>query len=162
MIKTPNPRKPSRKILEFNTIKSDARAMSKLLRTYVSPTGRGTNDHLAIHHSQFSSDPYNFFVVNSELFGFDADNVVVIVNPKIIEKSDVKIQHEEGCMSFPFRNSIRVPRYKTITVEFQEPDATGENLISKKEVITGKMACVFQHEIEHARGTHIYVGKNSR
>lgn len=117
---------------------------------------------MAIHHSQFSSQPYNFFVINSWVVGAKDRETVVVVNPKIISKDKTtKETVREACMSFPFRNGVKVTRYSKIKVSYQFPVDDGEKLEQKEEEVEGLMAYIFQHEMEHARGTHIYVGKNS-
>lgn len=162
MIKTPH--KPSKEVLEFATIADDARAMSKLLQTYVSPgIGRGPEHHYALHHSQYSMSPYNFFVIAPRVVGAGENDIVVIVNPQIIEK--VKDTHKfvgEACMSFPFRHAIKVRRYDRIKVRYQVPDTKGEKLITKEEEATGFLAQIFQHEDEHRRGSHIYAARPLR
>ena len=158
MIKTP--KKQSKRVLEFATIEGDVRAMDRLLKEYVSPAGKTSGDHYAIHHSQFSPVPYNFFVINKDLFG-DGKGIMVVVNPKIVEKSE-PVMHREACMSFPFRNGIRVRRYRKVTVQYRVPDDKGEKMVAKEEDLEGMMAFIFQHEIQHAHGLHIYQGNNSR
>ena len=160
MIKTPV--KPSRPVLEFATIAKDAAAMHRLLQTYVSPKGKGPDMHYAIQHGQYANPSYNFFVINNFIVGAKPEEVVVIVNPKIVEKvRGTQVMHREGCMSFPFRHAIKVKRYDEILVEYQVPDEKGEKLISKKDKFTGLMAYIFQHELEHAHGRNIYIGTNS-
>jgi hypothetical protein len=156
-IKTPH--KKSREVLEFATIAQDARAMSRLLMTYTSPGGLGPKQHYAIHHSQFSKDPYNFFVVNPLLFGEGGRDVMVVVNPKIIKKfPETRKKVKEACMSFPLRRAVEVSRYDQIEVVYQVPTPDGKGMITKQEVIEGFMAQIFQHEIQHGNGGHIYIG----
>lgn len=158
MIKTP--KKSSRKVLEFETIARDARLMSKLIQNYVDPKGKGPAQHFALHHSQFSSDPFNFFVVNPTLVGAGPADIVVVVNPKILSKDPAtKKTVQEACMSFPFRPSKKVTRYNTIRVVYQVPTPDGKGMKTKEEDVSGLMAQIFQHELEHARGSHIYANK---
>lgn len=160
MIKVPS--KKSREVLEFETIAADARMMSRMLMTYRSPAGKGPDQHYAIHHSQISSDPYNFFVVNPLTFGEKGHEVMVVVNPKILVKyPETRYKTREACMSFPFRNGIEVNRYKKIRASYQVPSADGKKMIHKEEDIEGFMAQIFQHEVQHANGGHIYLGTNS-
>lgn len=159
-IKVPN--KKSKEVLEFATIAKEAAAMMRLLQTYVSPKGKGPDQHFALHHSQFSTNPYNFFVINNWVVGAPANQVTVIVNPKIVEKdSSSRKRVREGCMSFPFRNGILVNRYDKIKVQFQVPSEDGKKLLDKEEEMTGVMAQIFQHEIQHGHGNHIYLGTKS-
>jgi len=155
MIKTP--KKSSRKVLEFETIARDARLMNKLLRDYVDPRGKSSSQHYAIHHSQFSNDPYNFFVVNPSVVEANPGDIVVVVNPKIISKDrSTKKTVKESCMSFPFRDGKNITRYETIEVSYQVPVEDGKKMKLKEETMSGFMAQIFQHEVEHAHGSHIY------
>lgn len=140
----------------------DARAMNRLICTYTDPKGKGPNQHYAIHHSQFSSDPYNFFVVNPKLFGEKESDIMVVVNPEILEKdSSTKKKVREACMSFPFRVGIEVTRYDRIKVRYQVPTPDGKGMKTKEEYVEGFMAQIFQHEIQHGHGQHIYIGSKS-
>lgn len=156
------PTKKSREVLEFETIARDARAMSKLLQTYVSPKGKSSEGHIAIHHSQYSADPYNFFVINPRVVGAQSHEIVVVVNPKILEKKkDTRILSREACMSFPFRHGVKVWRYDAIKVGFHTPAEDGKTMRYEEKEFTGLMAHIFQHEYEHSIGTHIYAGTSS-
>jgi len=160
MIRTPKTK--SKEVLEFATVMQEARAMNRLLTTYVDQKGKGPTQHYAIHHSQFSSDPYNFFVVNPLMFGEKVSDVMAVINPKILEKdSSTRKRVRESCMSFPFRNGIEVNRYERIRVSYQVPTANGKAMIKKEEWMDGFMAQIFQHEVQHANGSHIYVGSSS-
>lgn len=69
-----------------------------------------------------------------------------IINPEIITTSQEQEKDWEGCLSVP---SIRglVPRYKTIKVSYF--DLQGNK--HKKE-LTGFLARIFQHEMDHLDG----------
>lgn len=156
------PKTKSKKVLEFATIMQDAKAMNRLLCTYVDMGGKGPDQHYAIHHSQISSDPYNFFVVNPKMFGEKESDVMVVVNPEILEKdSSTKKKVREACMSFPLRRGIEVTRYDRIKVRYQVPTPNGKGMKQKEEYVEGFMAQIFQHEVQHAHGQHIYIGSNS-
>lgn len=74
------------------------------------------------------------------------DDEFVIFNPKIIGKSILREWGEEGCLSLPHKFG-QVKRHKKITVEYQD-----EN--NEKQVInvSGMLARIFQHEIDHLDG----------
>ncbi len=71
---------------------------------------------------------------------------VVLINPKIIQRSKSMVLVEEGCLSFPnvFEN---VERHEKVKVEFLD-------LEGKKQVISvkGIEAVVVQHELDHLEG----------
>lgn len=79
----------------------------------------------------------------------DADQEMILLNPKIISHSEeiVYIVGGEGCLSVDRIVEGIVPRYAEVTVELS--DFNG-----KKETITATdyLAVVFQHEIDHLNG----------
>lgn len=153
------PKHQSKPVTDFSFIKKDAEAMHHLLLTYVSPTGKGPASHYAIHHSQFAKESYDFFVINPMLVGAKEGEIIIAINPRIVEKWDRSLSRE-GCMSFPFRHGVSVWRFNEIKVEYEVPNQD-EKLITKKETVKGLIAHIFQHESEHARGAHIYLNTNS-
>ena len=90
---------------------------------------------------------------------------VVLINPKIIDKSD-EISYYEGCLSFP-KHGIRTKRYKNIIVQSADSesqyyfsgaesakDAKGTWETAKKHDTEQRLlevVCV-QHEIDHLNG----------
>jgi len=74
-----------------------------------------------------------------------ADQYYELINPRIL-KSSGEVIGEEGCLSVPGMRG-KVKRPETITVTYI--DRTGKR---HKEEITGLMARVFCHEIDHLDG----------
>lgn len=70
----------------------------------------------------------------------------VIINPVIIEYIGAKYHSQEGCASWPHQIII-AQRYREILVEYETME--GEK---KRSKISGLMAYVFQHEIDHLNG----------
>lgn len=71
---------------------------------------------------------------------------LVVINPRVLDKSDEVQAIEEGCLSLPGINySVKRPR--VIDVEFQGLD--GE---SNRMQLTGMEATCFQHELDHLDG----------
>ncbi len=69
-----------------------------------------------------------------------------LVNPEIVWRSDERVSHEEGCLSFP-DHYAEVERPASVTVAYQ--DETG----AEKEVTAvGTLAVCLQHEIDHLEG----------
>lgn len=71
---------------------------------------------------------------------------VVMINPKIIDKSKTMVVVEEGCLSFPnvFEN---VKRHEKITVEYTDLDGK-----RKVKHVKGMESVVIQHETDHLEG----------
>jgi peptide deformylase len=79
-------------------------------------------------------------VINSK------DGYLFLFNPKIIKKSWSKEWGEEGCLSVPGVFGM-VKRHKKITCIYLNEDAR-----EMKIEVSGFMARVFQHEIDHLDG----------
>ena len=70
-------------------------------------------------------------------------NEEVMINPKIIEKSEEMVKSEEACLSVP--NVIgTVKRYKNITVKYKNIE-----WFKKKKKLKNYNAFIVQHEIDH-------------
>jgi peptide deformylase len=78
----------------------------------------------------------------------DAD-VVALVNPVIVERSDETEVSGEGCLSLP-RVDVPVERATSVTVEAKDPH--GDDL---RFEASGMEARVIQHEIDHLDGVLI-------
>jgi len=80
------------------------------------------------------------------LVGREDGSFFEVVNPTILEKSG-KVTWSEGCLSVPDAWE-QVERAERVRVRFQ--DRTGA---THEETAEGKLAHVFQHEIDHLDGT---------
>ncbi|HYH96622.1 peptide deformylase [Hyalangium sp.] len=83
------------------------------------------------------------------LVGREDGTVFEIVNPQVLERSG-KVTWEEGCLSVPDQWE-KVQRYEKVKVRYQ--DKTGQ---WHEVAAEGKLAHVFQHEIDHLDG-HVFV-----
>lgn len=82
----------------------------------------------------------------------DEDGQMVLINPKIIKKSDEKQINVEGCLSIPGENGY-VERPKTVIVEYT--DLNGN--VQQKTASDYKAHC-FCHELDHLDGV-LYTDK---
>ncbi len=80
---------------------------------------------------------------NEERENPDVVMPLVLINPKITEKSDYLITAQEGCLSFPgiYAN---VDRFDAVTVEFLD-----RNGVAQKLRVKGLLARAVQHELDH-------------
>ena len=74
------------------------------------------------------------------------DNLVVCINPKIIDTSGEPKLYLEGCLSFP-NLWINIKRPTNVTVEYTSLTGT-----IVKQDLTGLPARVFLHEYDHLNG----------
>ena len=69
-----------------------------------------------------------------------------MINPRIIDRSQSLVSGWEGCLSVPGTRGI-VPRNETIEVEYFTKD--GDRI---QQELTGFVARIFQHELDHLDG----------
>lgn len=69
-----------------------------------------------------------------------------MINPRILHHTEEIVKDWEGCLSVPDVRGL-VPRYQTIEVEYTTRQ--GE---TKQETLTGFVARIFQHELDHLEG----------
>ena len=81
-----------------------------------------------------------------EKFGEDAGKLYIVVNPKIIRRSEEMVTDVEGCLSLPGLLGD-VERHESIEVTGQDRHGTPQRLTAE-----GWLARVFQHEIDHLDG----------
>lgn len=119
----------------------------------------------AIAHSQITKDdPLRFFLLRDGR---------IIINPKIVRHTQVKQQKKDACLTFYGEKDangnwrvthpvVMVPRWTKCEVEFgivRYQDAEkkkGPYVDFLTENVGGKVAQVFQHEIDHMDGIYIY------
>lgn len=70
----------------------------------------------------------------------------VLINPKIVKRSDEMIVFKEGCLSVPGKE-LDILRHQKITVQYID-----ENGKSTKLKASDFLAVVCQHEIDHLNG----------
>lgn len=85
--------------------------------------------------------PFNMCVVE-----LHSSNPMIMLNPRITDRSNDTFTSEEGCLSLPGAG-LKVERYKNVTVEYE--DVTGETQEVKAD---GLLSACLQHEIDHLKG----------
>jgi peptide deformylase len=88
--------------------------------------------------------PYRVFAMRGSPENF------VCFNPKIVWKSQMKIELEEGCLTYPGL-IVKVTRPQHVRVRFTTPN--GDTLTKQ---FTGMTARIFQHELDHLDGVLFY------
>lgn len=77
------------------------------------------------------------------------DEEFVLINPKVEEKSEETAKENEGCLSIP---EIHVEVERPVAVKISAQDLSGEPLDLE---VSGLLARIFQHEIDHLDGLTI-------
>jgi peptide deformylase len=83
------------------------------------------------------------------VFQKDDDELLALVNPRIVERSEETDSQEEGCLSI---QRVRVPVERSLEVTVEARDEEGRDLRLELEGLTAR---VVQHEIDHLDGTLI-------
>ena len=93
--------------------------------------------------------------INKRVCVLNVKDPVVLVNPKIVEKSEEIFIFPEGCLSFPNKH-IRTSRYVSVTVEADNHDDKLSFSADSKDIDDAfECACV-QHEIDHLDGITMF------
>ena len=93
--------------------------------------------------------------INKRVCVVNVKEPIVLVNPRIVEKSEEQFMFAEGCLSFPGKH-VRTGRYASVTIEADNHEgkmvftAESENINDAFEC-----ACV-QHEIDHLDGITMF------
>ena len=92
---------------------------------------------------------------NKRICVINVKEPIVLINPKIIDKSKDTFIFPEGCLSFP-KKKIKTERFVSISVECDNIDSTlFFNADSSKIEDAFECACV-QHEIDHLEGITMF------
>jgi peptide deformylase len=75
-----------------------------------------------------------------------------MINPRILSHSNEVVKDWEGCLSVPGLRG-QVPRYQAIEVEY-----TGRDGRLHQQELTGFVARIFQHELDHLEG-HVFLDR---
>ena len=151
------------KIKDFPRIKNEYFPL-RMLMEQMQNTKFFKNVYAIAHPQVTKKDPLRFFVINSsdnqlksKLEELRIDDL--IINPVIINHVKHASEKEEGCLSYPGYPSANVERWQKIEVKFQTIDFEGEKLIDHKLGLSGKLAEIFQHEIDHFNAKYVWTGK---
>ena len=93
--------------------------------------------------------------INKRVCVINVKEPLVLINPKIIEKSKEQFVFPEGCLSFP-NDKIKTTRYQDIVVE-ADNHKKQLSFSAKSEDINDAFECAcIQHEIDHLDGITMF------
>ena len=102
-------------------------------------------DTLAAHKEGCVGMAANMIGVNKRIIVFDNEGEYTLMfNPVIVRKSG-PYEAQEGCLSLSGQRKTK--RYQEIEVAFQDADFQ-----PRRQVYTGWIAQIIQHEIDHCNG----------
>jgi peptide deformylase len=96
--------------------------------------------------NQVGADQQIFVVDISKVEGFEDSKPLIIINPRIIEKSEKTNKMEEGCLSIPDVR-VDIERPEEVTIAYQDIDLN-EHTVKADDIL----ARVIQHEYDHLQG----------
>ena len=80
---------------------------------------------------------------------------LVLINPKIVEKSKEQFVFPEGCLSFP-DSKIKTKRYENIVVEADNHEGQLSFSANSKDINDAFECVCVQHEIDHLDGITMF------
>ena len=93
--------------------------------------------------------------INKRVCVINVKEPIVLINPKIVEKSEDKFIFPEGCLSFP-KKYIRTERYVSVTVETDNHDSKLSFSADSKDMDSAMECVCVQHEIDHLNGITMF------
>ena len=93
--------------------------------------------------------------INKRVCIVNVKEPIVLINPKIVEKSKEQFVFAEGCLSFP-KDKIRTIRYKEITVEADNHNSKLVFSADSKNIDDAFECVCVQHEIDHLDGVTMF------
>jgi len=93
--------------------------------------------------------------INKRVCVVNVKEPIVLINPKIVEKSEETFMFPEGCLSFP-KKHIRTLRHTSVTIEADNHSSKLSFNADSKDINDAfECACV-QHEIDHLDGITMF------
>jgi peptide deformylase len=80
---------------------------------------------------------------------------LVLINPKIVEKSEEKFVFPEGCLSFP-KKYVRTERHVSITIKADNHEGKLSFSADSKDMDSAFECVCIQHEIDHLDGITMF------
>ena len=93
--------------------------------------------------------------INKRVCVVNVKEPLVLINPRIVEKSEEQFMFAEGCLSFPGKH-VRTGRHAEVTVEADNHEGKLKFSADSEDINDAfECACV-QHEIDHLDGITMF------
>ena len=93
--------------------------------------------------------------INKRVCVVNVKEPLVLINPRIVEKSEEQFMFAEGCLSFPGKH-VRTGRHTSVTVEADNHEGKLKFSADSEDINDAfECACV-QHEIDHLDGITMF------
>jgi len=93
--------------------------------------------------------------INKRVCVVNVKEPLVLINPKIVEKSKEQFIFAEGCLSFP-NDKIKTKRYQDIVVEADNHKGKLSFSANSKDINDAFECVCVQHEIDHLDGITMF------
>ena len=93
--------------------------------------------------------------INKRVCVINVKEPLVLINPKIVEKSKEQFIFPEGCLSFP-DSKIKTTRHQDIVVEADNHDGKLSFSANSKDINDAFECVCVQHEIDHLNGITMF------
>ena len=93
--------------------------------------------------------------INKRVCVINVKDPLVLINPKIVEKSKEQFIFPEGCLSFP-DSKIKTTRHQDIVVEADNHDGKLSFSANSKDINDAFECVCVQHEIDHLNGITMF------
>ena len=93
--------------------------------------------------------------INKRVCVINVKEPLVLINPKIVEKSKEQFVFPEGCLSFP-NDKVKTIRHESIVVEADNHDGRLSFSANSKDINDAFECVCVQHEIDHLDGITMF------
>ena len=93
--------------------------------------------------------------INKRVCVVNVKEPLVLINPKIVEKSKEQFVFAEGCLSFP-NSKLKTIRYQDIVVEADNHEGRLSFSANSKDINDAFECVCVQHEIDHLDGITMF------
>ena len=93
--------------------------------------------------------------INKRVCVVNVKEPLVLINPKIVEKSKEKFVFPEGCLSFP-NDKVKTIRHESIVVEADNHEGKLSFSANSKDINDAFECVCVQHEIDHLDGITMF------
>ena len=93
--------------------------------------------------------------INKRVCVINVKEPIVLINPKIVEKSKEQFVFPEGCLSFP-DSKLKTQRHQDIVVEADNHDGKLSFSANSKDINDAFECVCIQHEIDHLDGITMF------
>ena len=93
--------------------------------------------------------------INKRVCVINVKEPLVLINPKIVEKSKEQFVFPEGCLSFP-NDKIKTQRYVSVVIEADNHEGRLSFSADSKDINDAFECVCVQHEIDHLDGITMF------